>query len=337
MCKVSVIMPLYNAEKYVYKAVNSILNQTFTDFELIVVNDGSSDNSYNIVSSFNDDRLKIFENDRNRGIAYTRNRAIGLASGEYIAIMDDDDIAPLNRLELEVKYLDEHPGIIAVCGNSCRIDEKDNDLNELWRVCKSPKRINALFLFGDPIPNSSAMVRRKILIDNNIRFTDDMHGIEDYRFWSEVSLKGLIGSIDEVMLYNRLCHGSESSVQNSLEARKLRKIDYCNTKDILFSNYGVHFNDKERKRLYDTFSEGRTTASFSELVTVFPVIIKIMWQTSRCSISGEIAQVCCMTFLSTVIKSIKKKVSGRNRMWWDYENRKNVVPVGLKDDFEKMQ
>jgi len=336
VCKVSVIMPLYNAEKYVYKAINSILNQTFTDFELIVVNDGSSDSSCNIVSMFNDARLKFYNNDRNRGIAYTRNRAIELASGEYIAIMDDDDIAPLNRLELEVKYLDEHPDIIAVCGNSCRIDENDNDLNELWRVCKSPKRINALFLFGDPIPNSSAMVRSKILMDNNIRFTDKMHGIEDYRFWSEVSIRGLIGSIDEVMLYNRLGHNSESDVQNSLEAKKMRKIDYCNTKDILFSSYGVCLGDKEREKLYETFSEGRTTASFSELVTVFPVIIHIIKQTSKCFISKEIRQVCIMIYLSTVLKSIRVKVSGRNKMWWDYENRKNVVPKGLKDDFNQL-
>lgn len=269
MCKVSIIMPLYNAEKYVDKAIRSILNQSYTDFELIVINDDSIDNSCNIVSTFNDDRLKFFNNDRNRGIAYTRNRAIELALGEYIAIMDDDDIAPLNRLECEVKYLDEHPDIVAVCGNTCRIDENDNDLNELWRVCRSPKRINALFLFGDPVPNSSAMVRRKILINNNIRFRENMHGIEDYRFWSEVSLRGLIGSIDEIMLYNRLNHGSESGVQNTLENQKLRKIEFFNTKDILFSNYKVHFKDKEREKLYETFSECRTTASLSELVIVF--------------------------------------------------------------------
>lgn len=335
MCKVSIIMPLYNAEKYVDKAMRSILNQSFTDFELIVINDGSIDNSCNIVMAFNDDRLKFFNNDRNRGIAYTRNRAIDLASGEYIAIMDDDDIAPLNRLECEVKYLDEHPDIIAVCGNACRIDENDNDLNELWRVCRSPKRINALFLFGDPVPNSSAMVRRKVIIDNNIRFRESMHGIEDYRFWSEVSLRGLIGSIDEVMLYNRLGHDSESDVQNTLENQQLRKIAFFDTKDILFSNYGVHFKDKERKKIYETFSECRTTASFSELVTVFPIILKIIKQTFRCSISREIRQVCYMIYFSTVINSIKAKTTGRNKLWYEYKNRKNVVPDTLKEDFEK--
>ena len=107
-------MPLYNAEKYVFKAVNSILNQSFRDFELIIVDDCSVDNSASIVTEFNDDRIKFFSNERNQGIAYTRNRAIELASGEYIAIMDDDDIAPLNRLEREVLYLDENPNIIAV-------------------------------------------------------------------------------------------------------------------------------------------------------------------------------------------------------------------------------
>lgn len=308
MCKVSVIMPLYNAEKYVFKAVNSILNQSFRDFELIIVDDCSVDNSASIVTEFNDDRIKFFSNERNQGIAYTRNRAIDLASGEYIAIMDDDDIAPLNRLEREVLYLDEHPNIIAVCGNQIRIDVNDNELSDFWRVCKSPKRISALFLFGDPIPNGSTMIRRKVLIDNNIRFTDNMHGIEDYRFWSEVSLCGYIGSIDEVMLYWRYGHFSESAVQNTPEAVKLRKIDFYNTKDILFSHYGVHFSEKQRSRFYDTFAEARTTASFSELAKVIPIIFSIMRQTSSCGISREIREVCLFIYFNTFVNSIKGKI-----------------------------
>lgn len=308
MCKVSVIMPLYNAEKYVYKAVNSILNQSFRDFELIIVDDCSVDNSSSIVSEFNDGRIKLLSNEKNQGIAYTRNRAIDLASGEYIAIMDDDDIAPLNRLEREVLYLDEHPNIIAVCGNQIRIDENDNELSDFWRVCKSPKRISALFLFGDPIPNGSTMIRRKVLMDNNIRFTDNMHGIEDYRFWSEVSLCGYIGSIDEVMLYWRYGHFSESAVQNTPEAVKLRRIDFQNVKDILFSHYGVKFSEKQRTRFYNTFSEARTTASFSELAKVIPTILSIMRQTSSCSISREIRQVCLFIYFNTLVNSIKGKI-----------------------------
>lgn len=273
MCKVSVIIPLYNAEKYVLKTINSILNQTFEDFEIVIVNDSCTDSSRDIVASINDSRIKLFDNEKNSGIAFTRNRAIELAQGEYIAIMDDDDLAPKYRLEKEVAYLDSHPDMVAVIGNSCRIDKDDNDLNELWTVFKSPKRINAYFLFGDPVPNSSAMFRKKVITDNAILFKSNKYGIEDYCFWSEVSLIGLIGSIDEIMLYNRLCHGSESSVQNTKEAQKKRKVEFFKIKEALLKGHNILLSDKRKNIFLETFAEGKTIGSFAELFKVFPNLL----------------------------------------------------------------
>lgn len=330
MCKVSVIMPLYNGERYVKRAVDSILNQSFRDFELVVVNDASNDSSRDIILQYDDDRIKLYDNELNQGISYTRNRAIELAKGEYIAIMDDDDIAPLYRLEKEVDYLDRNPDIVAVIGNTCRIDANDNDLNELWRVCKSPKRVNAYFFFGDPVPNSSAMFRKKIVWDNNITFSDKKYGIEDYDFWSRVSLIGLIGSIDEIMLYNRLTHGSESAVQNTVEARKKRRVEYFKIKEAIFRGYNIELSQKEMDTFNNCFSEGRTTASAKELINVFPILLSVIKQTQNSNISGAIRQICLFTYIRTVIKSIKFKITRRNKMWWDYSNRKNEKPKGLQ-------
>jgi len=95
---VSVFIPTYNREKYVFESVCSILNQSFKDFELIVVDDGSTDHTRDILASIKDERLKVYFNDKNMGIPYTRNRGIELASGEYFALLDSDDVATVDRL-----------------------------------------------------------------------------------------------------------------------------------------------------------------------------------------------------------------------------------------------
>ena len=105
MPKVSVILPVYNAEKFLKEAIDSILNQTFTDFELLLINDGSTDRSEEIIKSYNDKRISYAKNEKNSGLINTLNRGIDLARGEYIARMDGDDIALPERFELQVKHL----------------------------------------------------------------------------------------------------------------------------------------------------------------------------------------------------------------------------------------
>ena len=141
MCKVSVIMPLFNANKYIYKTIHSILNQTYPDFELIIIDDKSLDNSVDIVNSIKDKRIKLYMNEKNMGIAYTRNRALDLCNGEYIAIMDDDDIAPDYRFKDEVEFLNGNKEIDIVAGNTCFIDENDKVTGMGERVIRN-SRIN---------------------------------------------------------------------------------------------------------------------------------------------------------------------------------------------------
>lgn len=331
MCKVSVIMPVYNTEEYVERAINSILGQTEKDFELIIVDDCSTDSSWNVVSKFVDSRIKLFRNDHNIGVAATRNYAIKQSSGKYIAIMDSDDLAPKYRLEREIKYLDENPKMVAVIGNACRIDENDLDLNELWKVCGSPYRNNAQFLFGNPIPNSSAMVRRSVLIDNNIEFKDNMYGLEDYRFWSEVSLVGLIGTVNELMLFYRIRAGSDCGKNNKDDIPRKRKIEFFNIRDLLFENYGILLDEKEKALFYEMYAEARTTATCTEIVKSLPIIFKMVWQTRHHKLGKHIAFVCFSSYIRTVVKSVKVFITGKNRMWWDFEERKSQKPEELDE------
>ena len=95
-------MPVYNAGRYLSQAVQSILEQTYKDFELIIINDGSTDNSKTVIESFNDNRIRYFENEKNSGIVYSRNKGLKLAKGEYIGMFDADDIAYPEKFEKQI-------------------------------------------------------------------------------------------------------------------------------------------------------------------------------------------------------------------------------------------
>lgn len=113
-------MPAYNAEKYLREAIDSILAQTFTDFELIIINDGSTDFTKDIILSYTDQRIRYIENEQNSGICVTLNKGLDAARGRYIARMDSDDISLPRRLEVQVQYMDSHPEI-GVAGTDIEI------------------------------------------------------------------------------------------------------------------------------------------------------------------------------------------------------------------------
>lgn len=114
---VSVVMPVYNVEKYIDEAIASILNQTFSDFEFIIVDDGSTDNTWDILQTYTDERIILLRNEINIGNYPSRNRGIRVAKGKYIAVMDGDDIVMPDRLEKQYCYLDEHPDLTALGSN----------------------------------------------------------------------------------------------------------------------------------------------------------------------------------------------------------------------------
>ena len=128
---VSVIMPVFNGEAHLKEAIESILTQTFDDFELIIVNDGSKDRSGEIIRSFTDKRIRYMENDQNRGLIYSLNRAIDTAVGRYIARMDADDVCFPDRLEVQKKWLERNPCTSVVASFSETIDDSGHKTGDL--------------------------------------------------------------------------------------------------------------------------------------------------------------------------------------------------------------
>ena len=111
---ITVFMPVYNAEKYLKEAIDSILNQTFENFELLIIDDGSTDESVKIIETYTDERIRLIHNDGNKGLPYTRNRGLNLARGKYLAIMDADDVSVKNRLEIEYNIMEKRSNLAVI-------------------------------------------------------------------------------------------------------------------------------------------------------------------------------------------------------------------------------
>lgn len=201
---VTVILPAYNCEKYISGAVTSLLEQVYDNFELLVVNDGSTDNTATILSSITDQRLRLIHNDGNKGLIYSLNRAIDEAKGEYIARMDADDIATNDRIEKQVHWLLHHPQTAAVGCFIHIIDEAGNGRKEwtLDRTTATATRIKSVMPRENCLAHPTMMLRAEIL--KRYKYSEDQKNIEDYDLWLRMLADGLIiDKVPQALLYYR--------------------------------------------------------------------------------------------------------------------------------------
>lgn len=197
MPKVSVVMPAYNAEKYIREAIDSILNQTFTDFEFIIINDGSKDKTKDIILSYSDSRIVYLENEKNSGIVVTLNKGLDTAKGEFIARMDADDIAIKNRLERQIAVMD-HDSSIGVLGTGIRIFGENEETRET-RSTTNPDKLKAELIFSSCVCHPTVMMRKRILDDYNISYQEGYHGAEDYKMWWQIASVSKIQTLPDIL------------------------------------------------------------------------------------------------------------------------------------------
>ena len=194
-------MPVYNGEQYLQEAVNSILGQTFHDFELIVINDGSTDKTAEILNSYADDRLHIINQPANLKICKSLNAGIGLACGEYIARMDADDISLPERFARQVAYLDNHPRIGVLGGWARKITEEGRILGEMKNHTR-PDCVRWALCFGCPLAHPSVMMRANIVKAAG-GYSDAFLFAEDYDLWRRLSSRTEIVNLAEFVLLHR--------------------------------------------------------------------------------------------------------------------------------------
>lgn len=222
--KVTVLMPVYNVALYVTEAINSILNQTFKDFELLIINDGSSDSTREEVLKFSDSRIRFVENEKNIGLANTLNRGVELANGEYIARMDGDDISMPNRLYEQVVFLECHSEI-DICGAGYRFfGAKNHDV--IYPQNHDGIKVGLLFGCCMIIP----MFRKKNIQKFGLKYNQDYFPAEDYRFWTECMLSGLkMHNLQKILFHYRMHPGQVSEVMTNQKEMTIKvKIEYVN-------------------------------------------------------------------------------------------------------------
>jgi glycosyltransferase involved in cell wall biosynthesis len=199
---VSVLMPVYNAEKYLQKSVASVLEQSFADFELIAFNDGSTDTTEAILKSFNDNRLKVLVSRTNRGYTNGLNESLAVALGKYIARMDADDLCDPNRLKAQVGFLEHHPEVTVLGTCYSAIDENDKLLHHT-DLPLSHEMILWELLFTNPVCHPSVMIRRDALLECG-GWDEKKVPSEDYDLWLRMIRKYRFENLPGRMLRYRV-------------------------------------------------------------------------------------------------------------------------------------
>jgi len=247
---ISVVMPTFNDGEYLREAIDSILGQTFSDFEFIIVNDGSSDNTEDIINSYNDDRIRYLKNEKNLGNSVTRNIGMNAASGKYIAIMDSDDISVSDRLALQFEYLEKHPEI-GILGGAKIFFENHSWFYRYYPTY--PEYIKSFLFFKNPVGQPTVMLRREIIIKYNLFYDPQYENGEDFDFWYRAALKEVrIANLKNVLIFYRQSDSQMSHPTNAVVRVEILKSNFRDKIGLL----GLSFNEVEFTALHN-FIRGR--------------------------------------------------------------------------------
>jgi glycosyltransferase involved in cell wall biosynthesis len=222
---VSVIMPIYNAEKYLCEAVNSILSQTLSNFELIFLNDGSTDSSHKILSKYekHDPRVVYKNFKQNRGLPSVLNDGIAAARGTYIARMDQDDISLPNRLQDQVSWMEAHPQV-DICGTWVELIGVRQ--GEMWQHPVDHDAIHARMLFNNALVHPTVMLRTSSIRAHNLLYDEkNLYYIEDYELWSRALGELKFANLGQVLLKYRV-HPQSASVKYRPEQIQAHDVVY---------------------------------------------------------------------------------------------------------------
>jgi len=259
---VTVLMPVYNTEKYVAESIESVLNQTFGDFEFLIIDDGSTDKSLEVIKSYDDKRIRVVKNEENIKLIATLNKGIDLSEGKYICRIDADDINVLNRLEKQFNIMESHPEY-AACSSWIENFYDDGRENFIVKYEELHNSIRIKTLYQNHFCHPSSFIRKDFINKNNARFDKRFIHSEDYFFFVKLSEIGTLYNIQEVLVKVRK-HGTNVSVLNSqiqnknsilVIAYQLNKIG-INTENI---NYDLYF-----RFFYATFDLSKEEIEIAE-------------------------------------------------------------------------
>lgn len=234
--KVTVFMPVYNGAKYLRPAIDSILDQTYKNFELLIIDDGSTDASAEIVASYPDKRIRLIRNEKNLGLVASRNRGLAESRGEYIAVLDCDDVARPTRLEKQAAFLDAHADYGLIGGWAEQIDASGKPNGVVWENSLPPELIPSAMLFGNHFTHSTVMIRKSALPAEGYR----LPLAEDYDLWIRMAKNWQLWNLPEILVGYRSHDEGISKRRKEDLRRELRQI-YCEQ----LANLGIKPSDQE--------------------------------------------------------------------------------------------
>lgn len=215
-------MAAFNSENFIAESINSILNQSFKNFELIIVDDGSTDNTVKMIEQFSDHRIRLFKNGQNKGLEYTRNKLKVLAKAPLLAVLDSDDIAHPRRIEIQYRFMNDNPEFV-LCGGQARIIDTKGIVTGKMQVPIKPKNLASQLLFGNVFINSSTMFRKDAFLA--IGGYRNLTLAEDYDLFVRMAEVGSVANIIKTVVDYR-------THNNNISVKKIKDWD-LNEKKVL--------------------------------------------------------------------------------------------------------
>lgn len=249
---VSIVMAVYNGERSLHDTVSSILTQTFKDFEYIIINDGSNDDTQNILEQFSDDRIICLQNERNRGLPYSLNKGVDMARGKYIARIDAGDLAVPQRLERQVAFLESHPDT-GILGSACVVIDESGNTQGIKTFPLSDLDVRWRSLFSNPFLHPAVMLRREILIQHDLRYDTSFQTAQDYELWTRLLEHTCGANLQEPLIMYRRSDGSMTTTRRD---EQLENHDRVALRTIQRMLPGFHISSEQVRDLREAFAGG---------------------------------------------------------------------------------
>jgi glycosyltransferase involved in cell wall biosynthesis len=242
-------MPVYNGGEYLRHSIESILSQTYKDFEFLIINNHSTDNSLEIIQSFNDSRITVYSNSVNLGQTKSLNIGLGLAKGRYIVINDADDLSLPHRVETQLDFILKHPEYVVV-GTSGFIMDHTGTIKRTYLKHVTPKEIMLSILDNSPIIHGSVIMDKEAILACG-GYNEEFKVCQDYELWSSLIRKGYsIINIPDITVIIRLHSNSVSFREKDMQAMENERIIYENITAL--TNLKISFDEAVRQRLFFT-------------------------------------------------------------------------------------
>ncbi|SKB26457.1 glycosyltransferase [Malaciobacter marinus] len=305
---VSVVMSVYNSEKYLHEAIESILNQTYTNFEFIIINDGSTDSSLSIIEENmkKDERIVLISRE-NKGLPYSLNEGIEKAQGKYIARMDADDISLTSRFEEQVRFMEENAEI-GICGTAIEVFSEKEINSKIYKNPENHSEMKVRLLFSVCFAHPSVMIKKEILNKYGLEYNIHYTNAQDYELWSKISEVTTMANISKILLKYRVSENSITTITDT----KRSELRYKLLSDV-FKKYIDQLaikNTEEENRLHFIIGlNERIVKADIDLRFLSNYLDKLIEANKKTKVFDEtyLEQFLAKKFLIVVYYKIKKK------------------------------